>query len=77
LFDPVAFTAADIEYAIDVRQGAMRRYLFRYPYGSRGRNNGRTKMTETFFMVCRLLAVIGVGTIITILAGIALGKIEV
>ncbi len=34
-------------------------------------------MTETFFMVCRLLAVIGVGTIITILGGIALGKIEV
>lgn len=33
--------------------------------------------TEIFFMVCRLMAVGGVGTIITILLGIALGKIEV
>ncbi len=34
-------------------------------------------MTDTFFMVCRLMAVVGVGGIITILGGIALGKIEV
>jgi hypothetical protein len=34
-------------------------------------------MTEIFFMFCRLLAALGVGTIIVILAGIALGKIEV
>jgi hypothetical protein len=34
-------------------------------------------MTEVFFMVCRLLAAVGVGTIIVILSGIALGKIEV
>lgn len=34
-------------------------------------------MTEVFFMACRLLAAIGVGTIIVILSGIALGKIEV
>lgn len=34
-------------------------------------------MTDIFFMVCRLLAAVGVGTIITILAGIAMEKIEV
>ncbi len=34
-------------------------------------------MTEIFFITCRVLAAVGVGTIITILAGIALEKIEV
>lgn len=34
-------------------------------------------MTEIFFTICRLLAVLGVGGIVTILAGIAFGKIEV
>jgi hypothetical protein len=34
-------------------------------------------MTDVFFMACRLLAAVGVGTIITILLGIALEKIEV
>lgn len=34
-------------------------------------------MIDVVFIVCRLLAIIGVGTIITILSGIALGKIEV
>lgn len=34
-------------------------------------------MTNMVFMVCSVLAVIGVGGIITILGGVALGKIEV
>jgi hypothetical protein len=34
-------------------------------------------MTDIFFMACRLLAVVAVGGIISILFGIALGKIEV
>lgn len=34
-------------------------------------------MSEVFFMACRLLAIIAVGGIITIMLGIALGKIEV
>lgn len=34
-------------------------------------------MQEIFFLVCQTLAVFAVGGIITILAGIALGKIEV
>jgi len=34
-------------------------------------------MTDIFFMVCRVLAMVGVGGIIAILVSIALGKIEV
>ena len=34
-------------------------------------------MTDVIFMVCRLLAAVGVGTIIVILSGIALEKIDV
>jgi len=33
-------------------------------------------MEEAVFVACRLLAFIGVGTIVTILSGIAVGKIE-
>jgi hypothetical protein len=34
-------------------------------------------MEEAVFIVCRFMALVGVGTIITILAGIALGKVQV
>ena len=37
----------------------------------------RAYMAEVFFMVCRLMAVVAVGTIITILLGIASNRIEV
>lgn len=34
-------------------------------------------MADIFFMVCRLMATVAVGGLITILIGIALGRIEV
>ena len=34
-------------------------------------------MADIFFMACRLLAVVAVGSIIAILFGIAAGKVEV
>jgi hypothetical protein len=60
---------------VDLRQYAFRAFLFSYPHGSVSRIGGN--MTDIFFMVCRLMAAVGVGTIIVILGGIAMGKIEV
>ena len=34
-------------------------------------------MEEAVFIVCRALAFVGVGTIVAVLSGIALGKIDV
>ena len=34
-------------------------------------------MEEAVFIACRFMAFIGVGTIVTILAGVALGKVQV